>query len=122
MHLNHINLGVSEITETVRMFETYFGLRQAEWAPPDTRMAFLHDDSGSLIALFKVKDTTYPKIFHVGFMRGSVDEVKAMHEKLTAGGFEPEEPREEHGRFTFYFKAPGGFTVEVNSMVSGPAA
>ncbi len=115
MHLNHLNLGCTEIVETVKMFETFFGLRKAEWAPDDDRMAFLHDDSGALLALFKVKDATYPKIFHIGFMRESVDEVNKIHEMLTAGGFQPETPREEHGRFTFYFKAPGGFTVEVNT-------
>jgi lactoylglutathione lyase len=117
--LNHIGLGVTEIPETVKMFETYFGLRRSEGAPFNQRMAFLTDDSGALITMFKVDDTTYPKIFHIGFMRGSTDEVEAMHKRLTAGGFEPEETREEHGRFTFYFKAPGGFTIEVNSLVPG---
>ena len=28
----------------------------------------------------------------------------------------PKSPRDEHGRYTFYFKAPGGFTVEVNAF------
>lgn len=46
-----------------------------------------------------------------------MEQVHALHETLTAAGFAPEAPREEHGRVTFYFKAPGGFTVEVNAFV-----
>ena len=117
MKLNHINLGVTAVAPTVAMFETYFGLRRAPWAPVDDRMAFLNDDDGAVISLFRVKDATYPKIFHVGFIRDSADEVHAIHARLAADGFDPEEPREEHGRLTFYFKAPGGFTVEVNAFL-----
>ena len=100
MILNHINLGVTEVAPTVAMFETYFGLRPMG-LPIDDRMAFLRDDAGAVVSLFRVKDAVYPKIFHVGFIRERVDQVIALHEALTAGGFEPETPREEHGRFTF---------------------
>ena len=119
MHLNHLNLGVIEIPATVSMFETYFGLRRVEYAPSNQKMAFMNDDSGMLLSLFKVEDVNYPKIFHIGFIQSSVAEVMAMHEKLKAGGFDPQEPRQEQGRFTFYFKAPGGFMVEVNTLTFG---
>jgi hypothetical protein len=69
-----------------------------------------------------LNDVIDPKIFHVGFMLGTVEQVNDMHSRLTAGGFQPEEAREEHGRFTFYFKAPGGFVIEVNSLVQHPSA
>ena len=117
MNLNHLNLGVTEIPATVAMFETHFGLRRADIAPLNEKMAFLTDDSGLLLSLFRVKDAAYPKIFHIGFTQERVDQVHAIHAKLAADGFEPEEPREEHGRFTFYFRAPGGFTVEVNAFL-----
>jgi hypothetical protein len=52
-------------------------------------------------------------------MRGSVDEVKHIHEHLTAGSFKPQEPREQQGRFTFSFKAPGGVAIEVNPLLPG---
>ena len=118
MNLNHVNLGVTAVMPTVEMFETYFGLRRGG-APVDDRMAFLNDDRGAVISLFKVKDATYPKIFHVGFIRDTVEEVHALHAELVAGGFEPDAPREEHGRLTFYFWAPGGFRVEVNTFLKG---
>ena len=117
MNLNHMGLGVTEIARTVEMFETYFGWRRAEGTPVNERMAFLLDDSDALITMFKVKDATYPKIFHIGFIQDSVEQVTAMHERLTAGGFEPENVREEHGRMTFYFRAPGGFMIEVNAFL-----
>ena len=116
MILNHINLGVSDVPATVAMFETYFGLHPVAGFPGDARMAFLNDDAGGLVSLFKVNDVTYPKIFHVGFMRPTVAEVDDIHARLVAAGLEPGRPREEHGRYTFYFQAPGGFTVEVNSF------
>ena len=117
MNLNHINLGVTDVPATVSLLQTYFGLQPVAGFPANPKMAFMTDDAGALLSLFKVGDVTYPKIFHIGFMRPTVDEVRAIHARLAAGGFDPEVPREEHGRFTFYFKAPGGFTVEVNSFL-----
>ena len=117
MILNHINLGVTDVPATVAMFETFFGLRPLENTPADDRMAFLNDDSGALISVFRVKDATYPKIFHIGFIQDDIADVTALHERLTAAGFAPGAPREEHGRYTFYFRAPGGFTVEVNAFL-----
>ena len=66
--------------------------------------------------MFRVKDATYPKTFHIGFIQDETAKVDAMHQRLTEGGFEPEAPREEFGRYTFYFQAPGGFTIEVNAF------
>ena len=119
MILNHINLGVTDVPATVAMFETYFGLRLVDGTPADDRMAFLNDDGGALVSLFRVRDATYPKIFHIGFIQDEVADVTALHQRLAAGGFAPGAPREEHGRYTFYFQAPGGFTVEVNTFLEG---
>ncbi len=117
MILNHINLGVTDVPATVAMFETYFGLRRPAGFPVTPKMAFLTDDAGALVSLFQVPDATYPKIFHIGFMQKTAAEVDAIHERLVAGGFDPEVAREEHGRYTFYFRAPGGFTIEVNTSL-----
>ena len=118
MQLNHINLGVTDVPGTAAMFEAYFGLRRADIGPASDRMAFLNDDTDAVISLFKVKDATYPKIFHVGFIQEDLAAVTAIHAQLVADGFSPEEIREEHGRMTFYFAAPGGFTVEVNTFLA----
>lgn len=117
MIVNHINLGVTEVPATVAMFETYFALRRATFYPPNDKMAFLTDDSGMLLSIFRVSDATYPKIFHIGFTQQTREQVRDIREQLKAGGFAPQEAREEQGRFTFYFTAPGGFMVEVNTLV-----
>ena len=117
MNLNHINLGITEIAPTVAMFESCFGLQQVPQMPTNDKMAFLTDDRGTLVSLFKVKDTTYPKIFHIGFMQETAPQVHAMHGKLAAAGFEPDDPREDHGRLTFYVMAPGGFMIEVSAFL-----
>ncbi len=121
MQLNHINLGVTDVVATVAMFETYFGLRSIENFPVNDKMAFLHDDTDAVISLFRVKDATYPKIFHIGFIQDDAAKVDAIHERLAAAGFAPGAPRDEHGRYTFYFEAPGGFTVEVNAFRPRPS-
>ena len=120
MNLNHVNLGVSDVPATVALLEAHFGLRRLDWVPVNPKMAFLSDDAGALLSLFKVADVTYPKTFHIGFMQPTPAEVTRVHEALADGGFAPEVPREEHGRFTFYFRAPGGFTIEVSSLLAGP--
>ena len=117
MIVNHIGFAVTDVMATVEMFENYFGFQRAPGAPLTAKMGFLTDDSGALITLFKTSDAVYPKIFHIGFMQGNVTEVYAMHDKLKAGGFDVEDVREEHGRMTFYFKAPGNFVIEVNSLL-----
>lgn len=119
MQLNHMGLGVTDVLGTAEMFEKYFGFTRVE-GPFNQKMAFLTDDTGALITIFKSNDVVYPKIFHIGFMIGDVDLVNDMHARLTADGFDPGAPREEFGRYTFYFNAPGGFVVEVNSFVQEP--
>lgn len=122
MNLNHLGLGVTEVPATVSMFEKYFGLRRLEHSPVSDKMGFLNDDSGALITIFKVPDASYPKIFHIGFMQDEVAQVLALHEQLTQDGFAPGNTKEEFGRLTFYFTAPGGFTVEVNAFMTEATA
>lgn len=116
MKVNHLNLGLTELPETVAMFERYFGFTLLPFSQLP-KMAFMTDDAGALVSLFRVKDADYPKIFHIGFMLDSQAQVVEMNDRLREGGFDPETPREEHGRFTFYFKCPGGVLIEVNSPV-----
>ena len=99
------------------LFETYFGLRRAPEMPQTDSMSFAHDDNEALISVFRVKDASYPKIFHIGFLQNSKAQVDEIHEKLRLGGFEPGEPATEHGRFVFYVSAPGGFVIEVSAQV-----
>lgn len=114
MTLNHINLEVTDVKATVDLFETYFGMRRTRLVTED--MAFMRDESNALISLFRGQDVRYPGVFHIGFTQQTVEEVNDLHRRLVEGGFHPEDPREEHGRWTFYLATPGGFTLEVQKF------
>ena len=82
---------------------------------PDT-LAVLVNGSGFILTLSnfdKAAEVEYPGAFHIGFMQDSRERVDAMYERLKADGFEAKPPKEFHGAWTFYLRAPGGFLVEV---------
>jgi catechol 2,3-dioxygenase-like lactoylglutathione lyase family enzyme len=115
MRLNHLNLTVPDVPATRALFESYFGLRCVAERGRDALVVMV-DESGFVLTLNnfdKASEVSYPGAFHVGFMQDSRERVDEIHAKLKAGGFDPEPPREFHGAWTFYFRAQGGFLVEV---------
>jgi catechol 2,3-dioxygenase-like lactoylglutathione lyase family enzyme len=115
MRMNHVNLTVPDVARTREFFETYFGLRCVVEKGRGA-LAVLVDDSGFVLTLNnfeKATEVQYPGLFHIGFMQESRERVDAIHERLKAGGVDVEQPRELHGAWTFFFRAPGGFLVEV---------
>ena len=119
MKLNHINLGVSDVAQAVDIFSRFFGLRPANGMLNNEQMAFLHDDVGALISVFRVKEPQYPKVFHIGFLQDTPEQVGAVYAELTDAGFQIPPPRENHGRLTFYFDSPFGVLIEVESFLGG---
>jgi catechol 2,3-dioxygenase-like lactoylglutathione lyase family enzyme len=115
MRLNHLNLTVPDVAATRAFFETYFGLRCVTERGRGA-LAVLIDESGFVLTLNnfdKVGEVEYPGIFHVGFNVEGRERVDELHRRLTADGFAAEPPKEFHGAWTFYLRAPGGFLVEV---------
>ena len=115
MKLNHLNLSVPNVSETREFFETYFGFRCVVNRGRDT-LAVLVGDDGFVLALSnfdKATEVQYPGAFHIGFMQDSRERVDEIYDRLKSGGFTAEPPREFHGAWTFYLRAPGGFIVEV---------
>ena len=114
MKLNHLNLTVSNVLETYRFLEKYFGLKGLGGEPREA-MGFLSDDNGLVLALFRGKDgkVSYPPGFHIGFIQESEERVNQINERLREDGINVPKPARLHGSWTFYFQAPGGFTVEV---------
>ena len=110
MRLNHINLAVSDVPAAKAFLEKYFGLR--EMGGGNKNRAFLRDDGGLVLSMFKGRDITYPGTFHIGFIQGSEAEVDAIYARMTADGIVADPPQRSHG-WTFYVNAPGGFLVEV---------
>jgi catechol 2,3-dioxygenase-like lactoylglutathione lyase family enzyme len=115
MALNHLNLTVPDVPQTRTFFETYFGFRCIAQRESDT-LVVLVDESGFVLTLNnfgKAAEVVYPGAFHVGFRQNSRDQVDAFYQRLKSDGFDMKPPHEFHGAWTFYFRAPGGFLVEV---------
>ncbi len=117
MKLNHLTLPVSDVLATRDFLEKYFNLSRLG-GPGTKRMAFLTDENGMVLNIFKAGSDglpEYPQYFHIGFIQPSRDDVDAINLRLKEDGFEVPEPSHQHGSWTFYFEVPGGFTVEVLS-------
>jgi lactoylglutathione lyase len=115
MRLNHLNLPVSDVLAAHAFLETYFGLTTMGAGNP--KMMGLNDSSGFSLVLMKLgadAETAYPDGFHIGFTQQNAEEVQSIYQRLKDDGFDVPVPREIHGGWSFYFLAPGGFTVEVS--------
>lgn len=115
MKLNHLNLSVTSVPEARTFLVRYFGLRDGGG---NDNMAFVFDDNGMVISLTNMKvgretEVRYPATFHVGFIQESTEQVDAINRRLKEDGFDVPPPTRQHGSWTFYFPAPGGFTIEV---------
>jgi catechol 2,3-dioxygenase-like lactoylglutathione lyase family enzyme len=107
---------MSNVPEAHRFLEKYFGLKGFNDMEPREAMSFMADDSGMLLALFRASkgsQVKYPAGFHIGFIQDSEEEVNQINQRLRDDGYEVPKPARLHGSWTFYFQAPGGFTVEV---------
>lgn len=115
MKLNHINLTVTDVQAARGILETYFGLKDLAGDRDNKNFAALMDDDGLVLTLMpgsRTREVKYPQTFHIGFGQESEEKVNEMYERLKADGFEVEPP-ERHHAWTFYFNAPGGFTIEI---------
>ena len=115
MNLNHLNLTVTNVPEAHRFLQKYFGMRDLGG---NNNIAFLSDDNGMLLSLTSMKvggehEVKYPATFHIGFGQESEQRVNEINKRLKDDGFEVPPPSRQHGSWTFYFVAPGGFTIEV---------
>jgi lactoylglutathione lyase len=117
MKLNHLNLTVTDVPATHQFLQKYFGLRDMGG---NNNMAFASDDNGMVLTLTSMKvgketEVKYPATFHVGFIQESEERVNEINQRLKEDGFDVPPPSRQHGSWTFYFQAPGGFTIEVLS-------
>src|SRR3954466_14655333 len=115
MRLNHLNLTVPDVVAAQQFLEKYFGLKKGGG---NKSIAFLTDDGGMLLTLTSMKvgreDTVrYPANFHIGFAQEREERVNEINRRLKDDGYGVPPPSRQHGSWTFYFLAPGGFTIEV---------
>lgn len=117
MKLNHLNLSVTDVPAAHRFLAEYFGLRDGGL---NQNMGFLYDDNGMVLSLTSMKvggetEVRYPVTFHIGFIQPGREQVDEINRRLRDDGFDVPLPSVQHGSWTFYFQAPGGFTIEVLS-------
>ena len=115
MKLNHLNLTVTDPMETHDFLAKYFGLRSLGG---NKNMAFLADKHRAVISLTNVKigkeaEVRFPDTLQVGFMQPNEEHVNAINQRLKDDGYDVAPPSKQHGSWTFYFNAPGGFMIEV---------
>src|SRR5262249_18240734 len=115
MRLNHLNLTVTDVPEAHKFLQKYFGLRDMGG---NNNIAFLSDDTGLVLSLTSMKvgqetEVKYPATFHVGFIQEREERVNEINQRLREDGFDVPPPSRQHGSWTFYFQAPGGFMIEV---------
>jgi catechol 2,3-dioxygenase-like lactoylglutathione lyase family enzyme len=114
MQLNHLDLIVPNVLECRALFESYFGFRCV--VSRGDELVVLTDGAGFALTLSSPETTAhvaYPAGFHIGFMQDSRDRVNEIHGRLKSDGFDVQSPGEYHGAWTFFFRAPGGFDIEV---------
>jgi catechol-2,3-dioxygenase len=119
--LNHINLAVYDVPELTRFFQEGFGFQLTAQRGAG-KFAVLAGDDGFILVLSHDKTTgptTYPGLFHVGFLVDSTSAVCQQPQRLTDAGFEAPTPavlvRGGPKAYGFYCQAPGGVTVEVSA-------
>jgi len=118
MKLNHINLSVTDPELAQAFLAKYFGL--AISGKPNKQMCFLTDENGIVLSLANMalgseNEVRYPATFHIGFIQPTKEDVDRICQRLVEDGFNVPKPSRQHGSWTFYFEAPGGFTIEVLS-------
>lgn len=118
MKLNHLNLTVTDPNETQAFLAKCFGMQPM--GKPNPNICFLTDETGMILSLTHVKlgqesEVRYPATFHIGFGQENAERVNAINQRLKADGYDVPEPSRQHRSWTFYFTAPGGFTIEVFS-------
>jgi catechol 2,3-dioxygenase-like lactoylglutathione lyase family enzyme len=128
MTLNHLNLTVVSPDETSAFLAKYFDL---EPRGGNAGIQMLSDDKGMVLTLIKARaedrdqgsgardqgpagdQVRYPSSFHIGFIQPDKERVNEINARLAADGYRVPPPSIQHGSWTFYFTAPGGFTIEV---------
>ena len=117
MNLNHINLPVPDVGAAATFFTEYFGLHLLEGKGRSGFIAIMEDDAGFVLVLSnfpQAAEFSYPADFQVGFYQKSVEEVDALHERLSAAGYVMEtSPRRMWDTWRFYFRAFDALRIEV---------
>ncbi|MEP6684672.1 MAG: VOC family protein [Parafilimonas sp.] len=105
MKLNHINLVVSDVANTIHFFEKYFNFTCIE-IKGDNIVAVLNGAGDFTLVIMKNKDgnIVYPDAFHIGFILDNKEEVITTYQQLKNDGIDVgNKPKNIRDSFGFYF-------------------
>ena len=122
MKLNHLDLQVSDVRQTVAFFENVFDL-QLTSNRSSPAIAILSDGAGFVLVLQRQEKPSYPEGFHLGFLVDDVDIVHRMCSRSKAAGLEVSEIITNNRGTMIYCRMPDGYSVEVSCRrVTSPAS
>jgi len=108
MYLNHLNLTVTNVSEAIYLFETYFDFKCIEIKGYNMVAVLKGADDFELVLMNANMNQkgghSYPDAFHIGFMLDDPQYVTKIYKKLKAGGITLERlPQKIRDNFGFYF-------------------
>ena len=128
LKLNHINLSTSDVPGLTDFFERCLNFKVTE-RRGSNKFAVLEGEGPFYLILMHGKDTTstsYPAMFHIGFILNDEAAVRATHQCMIEAGYAAPTPeiiqRGGDPTFGFYHSAPGGILVEVSAPAVSPKA
>jgi catechol 2,3-dioxygenase-like lactoylglutathione lyase family enzyme len=123
LKLNHINLSTSDVPGLSDFFERCLDFKVTE-RRGSNKLAVLEGEDNFYLILMHGKDashTSYPAMFHIGFVVKDEETVRRTHQRMIEAGYEAPPPaRIQRGgdpTFGFYHPAPGGILVEVSTTM-----
>jgi catechol 2,3-dioxygenase-like lactoylglutathione lyase family enzyme len=109
--LNHLNLRVADPGRARAFYEEWFGFREKF---SGDGAVFLTNDERFLLALFPAEaSTALPAGYHFGFNLDNPEEVRSMHQAMTARGVRPGDLEDWDDYVTFRCQDLDGHEVEV---------
>jgi catechol 2,3-dioxygenase-like lactoylglutathione lyase family enzyme len=113
MKLNHLSFPSSDVGATAAFFETHLGCTIAErgtsWILKRPGFDIVIDDAAR-------RPVEWPHNFHIGFEVASLDDVRALYEKMHAADVVMKTSVFKHERGSrFFCEIPGGVMVEINT-------
>lgn len=113
MKLNHLDLQVSNVQESVLFFERFFDLTLTS-SRTSTAIAFLTDGEGFVLVLQRADAPVYPEGLHLGFLVADPSIVHRIQERAREGGLDVSDVETNNRGVMMYCRAPDGYSVEVS--------
>jgi len=113
MKLNHASFPSSDVSATATFFQQHLGCtvagRGASWILKRPGFDIVIEDAGDHLV-------EWPHNFHIGFELATLEEVRALHERMAVAGVAMKTAVFKHERGSrFFCEVPGGVLVEINT-------